>query len=446
MVFVLGASILLVIFLGLLKLTYNKWRLRKYTAVAETKAASRREMQHTTSVKRGRSQRQQIPFGVRALESGIEVDGVWISGTNTPTSMPGSPNIAAMKPQPAHKDLSSKSRSSTSEMSRIETPQQVHDHPGVTHSAGPSNKVPTPFDRPVSSERQHSKPPTSDHQSRGRPTYQPRRSSHLRFSNSQDPEDSEEFATLEGRTMTGGTNGKHAEGSDSSGEEYRDSTPWPSHSKNSSGSENHSDWDQPVQFKRSSNGYLHPASRQPPKIRTSNSYNPDRYKPVQLDPLASNTESYMDEQGRLHVRNRESGMTVVYAPVEDSVSRRLASSQGSIHEVSDPFATPETSPKEDRIPVMVDAPPANQHSEMIGNGDIDYIQGHAQPLRPFDGNRQLRRSQVARTVNSGFEILRPGTLDSPRQSSDIADAREDYNRKPKKLQRRSRASSFIEDV
>ena len=153
----------------------------------------------------------------------------------------------------------------------------------------------------------------------------------------------------------------------------------------------------------------------------------------------------MDEVGRLHVRNRESGMTVVYAPVEDSVSRRLASSQGSNHEVNDPFATPETSPKEDRIPVMVDAPPANQHSELIDNGDIDYIQGHAQPLRPFDGNRQLRRSQVIRKVNSGFEILRPGTLDTSRHS-DIADAREDYSRKPKKLQRRSRASSFIEDV
>lgn len=157
----------------------------------------------------------------------------------------------------------------------------------------------------------------------------------------------------------------------------------------------------------------------------------------------------MDELGRLHVRNRESGMTVVYAPVEDSVSRRLASSQDSTRETSDPFATPETSPKEDRIPVMVDAPPAIQHSEMIGNGDIDYIQGHAQPLRPFDGNRQLRRSQVVRKVNSGFEILRPGTLDTPRQSSDTADAREEYNRKSKKLQRRSRASSgsnFIEDV
>ena len=157
----------------------------------------------------------------------------------------------------------------------------------------------------------------------------------------------------------------------------------------------------------------------------------------------------MDEMGRLHVRNRESGMTVVYAPVEDSVSRRLASSHGSIQEVNDPFATPETSPKEDRVPVMVDAPPAIQHSDLIGNGDIDYVHGHAQPLRPFDGNRQLRRSQVIRKVNDGFEILRPGTLDNPRRSSDITDLREDYNRKPKKLQRRSRASSgsiFIEDV
>ena len=142
-------------------------------------------------------------------------------------------------------------------------------------------------------------------------------------------------------------------------------------------------------------------------------------------------------------------MTVVYAPVEDSVSRRLASSHGSIQEVNDPFATPETSPKEDRIPVMVDAPPAIQHSDLIGNGDIDYVHGHAQPLRPFDGNRQLRRSQVIRKVNDGFEILRPGTFNNPRRSSDITDLRDDYDRKPKKLQRRSRASSgsiFIEDV
>ncbi len=169
-------------------------------------------MRHTASVRRGRSQRQQVPFGVRALESGIEVDGVWISGTNTPASMPGSPSIAAMKPQPAHRDQSSAASSSASESSRIEIPQQVHEFPGINRSAGPSHKTSTPYDRPRSSERKHSKPSTSDHQNHGRPTYQPRRSSHLRFSNSLSPEDSAAFAALEGRTMTAEGNGKRSEG------------------------------------------------------------------------------------------------------------------------------------------------------------------------------------------------------------------------------------------
>ena len=195
-----------------MKLTYNKWRLRKYTAVAETKAALRREMRHTASIKRGRSQRQQIPFGVRALESGIEVDGVWISGTNTPSSMPGSPNIAAMKTQQAQKDHSREASSSTSEMSRVEVPQLVHGYTGVNFSAGPSYTTPTSFDRSMSSDRQQSKPPISDPQNLGRPTYQPRRSSHLRYSNSLSPEGSKAFAVLEGRAVAADRNGRRPEG------------------------------------------------------------------------------------------------------------------------------------------------------------------------------------------------------------------------------------------
>ena len=195
-----------------MKLTYNKWRLRKYTAVAETKAALRREMQHTASVKRGRSQRQQIPFGVRALESGIEVDGVWISGTNTPSSMPASPSIAAMKSQPAHGAHSREASSSNSEMSRIEIPQPAHGYPGTNHSSGPSYNNSTLVDRPVSSERQQKKPPPFDYQSVSRPTYQPRRSSQLRFSNSLDPQNSEALAALEGRKSGTGPKGKRPEG------------------------------------------------------------------------------------------------------------------------------------------------------------------------------------------------------------------------------------------
>lgn len=195
-----------------MKLTYNKWRLRKYTAVAENKAALRREMQHTMSVKRGRSQRQQIPFGVRALESGIEVDGVWISGTNTPSTMPGSPNIAAMKPQPAHREQSPETSSSASEMSRIEAPQPVHGYSDLSHSSGLSNKITTPAERPMSSERQQKKPSSSEHQNLGRPTYQPRRSSQLRFSNSLDAESSQALAALEGRTRATDAKGKRPEG------------------------------------------------------------------------------------------------------------------------------------------------------------------------------------------------------------------------------------------
>ena len=169
-------------------------------------------MQHTASVKRGRSQRQKVPFGVRALESGIEVDGVWISGTNTPSTMPGSPNIAASKPQPPFKDYSPEASSSGSETSRVEVPQPVHGHPGTNHASGTSKKIAAPVDRPVASERQHKQPHPSENQNLGRPTYRPRRSSQLRFSNSLDAENAEALAALEGRTRAADHKGKRPEG------------------------------------------------------------------------------------------------------------------------------------------------------------------------------------------------------------------------------------------
>lgn len=36
---------------------------------------------------------EDIPFGIRAIERGIEVDGVWIFGVNTPVSS-GHPSIS----------------------------------------------------------------------------------------------------------------------------------------------------------------------------------------------------------------------------------------------------------------------------------------------------------------------------------------------------------------
>ena len=178
----------MVIFLGCLKLMYNHWRLRKYTAIAVTKAAIRQEMQHSESVKRGRA--REVPFGVRAIESGIEVEGVWISGSNTPAnSIPGSPELSATTPR--HKlaqEDSSANRASSSSNTRIEIPQPVHGHPEIILPSGnPFGNV--AFEGASSSDQ---------HFRGGRPTYQPRRSSHLRYSN--DP------------FMAAESNGKWAEG------------------------------------------------------------------------------------------------------------------------------------------------------------------------------------------------------------------------------------------
>jgi hypothetical protein len=51
---------------------YNTWMLRKYTAVE----AQQKSKEQAAKEQIGDSD---IPFGSRAIESGIEVEGIWIS-------------------------------------------------------------------------------------------------------------------------------------------------------------------------------------------------------------------------------------------------------------------------------------------------------------------------------------------------------------------------------
>lgn len=192
------------ILLGCLKLVYNHWRLRKYTAIAAAKAAERQEMQHTPSVRRRKG--PEVPFGIRAIESGVEVDGVWISRSNTPApSVPDSPvSNASVAPSPVRRAHSPDRTSSSSVISRLEIPQPVHGYPGVIGSRPGQSSANVPFERGLPTERSPSRPSSmaSDHALRGRPTYQPRRSSHLRFSNLQDVDNPEAMAALEGHLLT----------------------------------------------------------------------------------------------------------------------------------------------------------------------------------------------------------------------------------------------------
>jgi hypothetical protein len=71
------------------------------------------------------------------------------------------------------------------------------------------------------------------------------------------------------------------------------------------------------------------------------------------------------------------------------------------------------------------------------------------------GDQNTRRAQIARKINPGFEILQPNTLDINRQSSDIADWKQDLEagnkRHSRRLQRKrgnsnGTESRFIEEV
>lgn len=60
---------------------YNSWRIKKIGAAEKLKKAEEEASVSTKDL-------NLIPFGSRALESGIEIEGIWVSRTNTPLPSP----------------------------------------------------------------------------------------------------------------------------------------------------------------------------------------------------------------------------------------------------------------------------------------------------------------------------------------------------------------------
>ena len=76
----MGCAIVVIVMAGATKVGYTHWQLRKYSALAEKERRGQ-------MVQRQMSQRRrhdEVPFGIRALEHGLEVDGVWFSRPTTP--------------------------------------------------------------------------------------------------------------------------------------------------------------------------------------------------------------------------------------------------------------------------------------------------------------------------------------------------------------------------
>lgn len=147
---VLACAIVVTIFLGFLKLWYDRSKLRKYTKVEKGKRAATPEMLEAQPVQQVHAEemKDDIPFGVRAIESGIEIDGVWISRSNTPV---GSSRASIISENRLPRSFNN---------SAFELPQISY------ASSRGSSAAPSSFDRAVSAERL----PTNDSRSGSPPS------------------------------------------------------------------------------------------------------------------------------------------------------------------------------------------------------------------------------------------------------------------------------------
>jgi hypothetical protein len=118
------------LFVGFGKLTYDRVQAKKYTKVEKGKQAATPEMLEAQPISE-----QQTKDDIRAIESGIEVDGVWISRSNTPVGSSRSSITNVQLP-----------RSYTS--SQVELPM-----PKPIHGSSSRASVTSSFDRAVSAER-----------------------------------------------------------------------------------------------------------------------------------------------------------------------------------------------------------------------------------------------------------------------------------------------------
>lgn len=93
---ILACAIVVTVLLGFAKLGHTHWKLRKYSALAEKEKQETAVQRQLSMRAQRRKQAEDVPFGIRAIESGIEVEGVWISRSNTPDPASREGSVASM--------------------------------------------------------------------------------------------------------------------------------------------------------------------------------------------------------------------------------------------------------------------------------------------------------------------------------------------------------------
>ncbi|KAF2131744.1 hypothetical protein P153DRAFT_202126 [Dothidotthia symphoricarpi CBS 119687] len=368
----------------------------------------------------------EIPFGIRAIESGIEVDGVWISRTNTPV---GSSRSSIMTESKLPRSFNN---------SRIELPQM-----SFQGSSRDSSRAPSSFDRAVSAERL----PNDDSRSS---SYGPVAGSSRQSASGNAPRNS----TLQ--YHSGPPSPRHASHRASPSDSY----------KSSRRTSDESDY-MAVQHDTLpyQTAYIRPATGSVPNDPRTD-----------LDLLQTHRMSHVAETGQLTPRVRRPGNSGEWLGIADNQT-------SSLNGVN--YFVPQKTPSPP-LPTVIDP---RDEEEAVASSAYTYVQDNhatnqarqARPLmesyapkaayypdtyQPRFPQHQMsydevpyevqtpqnaqRDPEVLRSVNSGFQVLRPGTFAPPVPTPEEEELTE--RRQSRKLQKKrrtsseSRKSAFVEQV
>jgi hypothetical protein len=324
-----------------------------------------------------------IPFGVRAIQSGIQVDGIWISNGSSPV-----PSELKLE----HIQGESDTTESGESRARAKVPADVSQQP-----SRPSSRQGRPLLRTLSSGMsplERSPDPTSSERpgsAGNRTSYKPRKSSHLRYgSYGETRYDEETLGHLEGHPSpkpspkTSPKKKLHTHRLRGSHQIEREADSSAADNEHSSGTSSDSD------VTLSNNILLKDRKHESAVVQ-----------PLNMNfgaPTLANVPSNRATRSSFPI---QSSKAEYFSIPRDSPS----------YESSDPFATPQQSPM-DRSPLIRPTIPGTEPSTSLGEDSRLLRQSQNRPPSPFVPG-ELHLNRVVRKVNSGFEVLPAGTFGVP---------------------------------
>ncbi|EKD15826.1 uncharacterized protein L3040_003319 [Drepanopeziza brunnea f. sp. 'multigermtubi'] len=382
MTFVLALAIVGVFLVGWGKLLWVNRLVQRQEVVDEEKRTKIEQLRNSGQIVESRRSHD-IPFGIRAIQSGIQVDGIWISQANTP--MPSVLNLGHLR------GSSSDNLASTDASKGVEASDSRYEDTKPTSRYGRSSF--RSIDLGALSDAQ-------DPMVQGtRTSYQPRKSSYLR-QGSHGVFDKGTLGQLEGKTsLRRGVQAHRPRGS-RIGNMNIDS---------SSAADNEHSSDSEASLS------------QEPKM-------------TDLSRKALLNDKSASEGRLLSLSSVPSGRPVTAHGHPQSAKAAYFSVpvESPDFDKSDPFETPHVSPLDSVRPQQTFTGPnrldASQQAGSRTRSPSPFVPG------------ELHVNKVARKVNSGFEVLPAGTFGRPKDADE--DVKDDprARRRSAKLQKKPRGS------